>query len=111
MAREQLDSVVEFTTPRRRTSGDRARELLDKSRDSGERGSARAPKTGSGEQYKKVTGRVFEDQQQWFQSVPKGFNKRHPRQPRLTGDELMRIAIEYLRKAEDIDAVIEEMRK
>jgi hypothetical protein len=60
--------------------------------------------------YKKITGRVFPDQQKWFQRVPKEYRKRHPRYPKLTNDELMRIAIEYLRDSEDLDAVIARYR-
>jgi len=40
---------------------------------------------------KKSPERVFPDQQKWFQRVPKDYRKRHPRHPKLTNDELMRI--------------------
>ena len=59
---------------------------------------------------KKLRDRVFPDQQKWFQRVPKDYRKRHPRHPKLTNDELIRIAIEYLRDSEDLDAVISRYR-
>ena len=110
MPNEQLDSVVEFTTPRRRGAADRARDLLNSSRERGPVTSSRTTETGENQRFRKVTGRVFPDQQEWFKGVSRDYNERHPRQPRLTGDELMRIAIEHLRKVENLDSVIAEHR-
>jgi len=57
-----------------------------------------------------MAGRMFPDQQKWYPRVPKDYRKRHPRHPKHTNDELMRIAIEYLRDSEDLDALIAQYR-
>ena len=104
MPREELSTPITFPAPRRQSAAEKARDLLHHDRAvPADEGPVPTP-------YKKITGRVFPDQQKWFQRVPKDYRKRHPRHPKLTNDELIRIAIEYLRDSEDLDAVIARYR-
>jgi hypothetical protein len=104
--------------PKRQSASEKARALLDESHAS-EALEAEQERAGDIIQaeaepavtYKALTGRVFADQHTWFCQVPKAWRTRHPRKPKLTRDELMRIAIEYLRESEDeLDSLIERYR-
>jgi hypothetical protein len=104
MPREELTTPIPFPPPRRQSAAEKARDLLQQDR-------TQPPEETPGPPpYKKITGRVFPDQQQWVQRVPKEYRRRHPRHPKLTSDELLRIAIEYLRDSADLDAVIARYR-
>src|SRR5712691_10128677 len=98
MPREELSTPITFPAPRRQSAAEKARDLLHQDR------AALADEGPVPTPYKKNTGRVFTDQQKWFQRLPKDYRNRHPRNPKLTNDELMRIAIESLRESEDLDA-------
>lgn len=62
-------------------------------------------------QYVRLTARVFPDQREWVRQTLTMYRQRHPRVPRLTMDELIRIAIEELRHhEEEFDAIITRYR-
>ena len=108
MAGEKLTTQVDLPPPdRRETVGEKAKRLKKSSNENAPSEEAIEVATLV---YKKITGRVFPDQQEWFSNLPKEYRARHPRQPRLTSDELMRIAIDHLRNCADIDSVIAEYR-
>jgi hypothetical protein len=116
MPREELSTDIPLPTPRpkRQSASEKARALLHESQASEARGAgqgARQAAAGPEAIYKVLSGRVFLDQHDWFCQVPKEWRARHPRKPKLTRDELMRIAIEHLRdNAEDLDALIDRYR-
>jgi hypothetical protein len=119
MPREELSTDIPLPTPRpkRQTASEKARALLNESQESealeaGEgKGETIQPEVEPVITYKALTGRVFADQHTWFCQIPKKWRSRYPRKPKLTRDELMRIAIEYLRDNEDeLDALIERYR-
>lgn len=116
MPREELSTDIPLPTPRpkRQSASEKARALLYESQasEAREAGQGATPATaGPAATYKVLSGRVFLDQHDWFCQVPKAWRARHPRKPKLTRDELMRIAIEHLRdSAEDLDALIDRYR-
>jgi hypothetical protein len=120
MAREELSTDIPLPAPRpkRQTAAEKAKALLNESRAS-EAYETRQERAGDGKQadakpvitYKMLAGRVFAEQYEWFCQVPKSWRARHPRKPKLTREELMRIAIEHLRDSEDdLDVLIERYR-
>src|ERR671914_335147 len=106
MPREELSTDIPLPTPRpkRQSASEKARALLHESQVSEAREAGQG--AGPGAPYKGLRGRVFLDQHDWFCQVPKAWRARHPRKPKLTRDELMRIAIDHLRdSADDLDAL------
>ncbi|ETW97571.1 hypothetical protein [Candidatus Entotheonella palauensis] len=62
-------------------------------------------------QYVRLTVRVFPDQREWVRQMLTTYRQRHPRVPKLTMDEFIRIAIEELRRhEEELDAIITRYR-
>lgn len=120
MPREELSTNIPLPTPhpKRQTAPEKARALLNESKASealeAGQGAKRTTKQTAAQPegtYKVLSGRVFLDQHDWFCQAPKAWRTRHPRKPKLTRDELMRIAIEHLRDNEDeLDALIERYR-
>jgi hypothetical protein len=116
MPREELSTDIPLPTPRpkRQSASEKARALLHESQESEAREAgqgARQDAAGPASTYKVLSGRVFLDQHDWFCQVPKAWRVRHPRKPKLTRDELMRIAIDHLRdNADDLDALIDRHR-
>lgn len=120
MPREELSTDIPLPTPRpkRQSAPEKARALLRESQESEAREAGQGAKRASQQAtaqpeatYKVLSGRVFLDQHDWFCEAPKAWRARHPRKPKLTRDELMRIAIEHLREQEDeLDALIERYR-
>ena len=61
--------------------------------------------------YVRLSTRVFPDQREWVRQTLTTYRQRHPRVPRLTMDELIRIAIEELRQHEEaLDTIIARYR-
>jgi hypothetical protein len=58
----------------------------------------------------KLTTRLPTDQVEWLKGEAKGYRERNPRRPRVTIEELMSIAIEHLREAKNLDALIAKYR-
>src|SRR5512135_2443472 len=58
----------------------------------------------------KLTTRLPSEQVEWLKDEAKGYRERHPRWPRVTLEELLAIAIDHLREAKDLDAVIGQHR-
>ena len=120
MPREELSADIPLPTPRpkRQSASEKARTLLEASQESeareagqGAKREAREAATPPEAPYKVLSGRVFLDQHDWFCQTPKAWRVRHPRKPKLTRDELMRIAIEHLRDHEDeLDLLIDRYR-
>ena len=59
---------------------------------------------------RKLTTRVHPEQLAWLQAEARSFRERHPRAPRLTIEELTRVAIEHLRNAPQLDGLISRYR-
>src|SRR5512135_3376225 len=58
----------------------------------------------------KLTTRLPSEQVEWLKGEAKGYRERHPRWPRVTLEELLAIAIDHLREAKNLDAVIGKHR-
>ena len=120
MPREELSADIPLPTPRpkRQSASEKARALLEASqaseameRGQGDKRKAMEAHTPPEATYKVLSGRVFLDQHDWFCQTPKAWRARHPRKPKLTRDELMRIAIEHLRDHEaELDMLIDRYR-
>src|SRR5512135_508169 len=80
----------------------KAQRLREQARGQGE-ASAAPPMT-------KFTTRLATEQVAWLKAEAKGYRERNPRRPRVTLEELLAIAIDHLRAAKDLDAVIGKHR-
>lgn len=120
MPREELSTDIPLPTPRpkRKSASEKARALLkesqaseaDETRQKHEECPMHA-ETVTPVIQKSLSGRVFAEQYEWFCQIPKSWRARYPHKPKLTRDELLRIAIEHLREEEDdLDALIERYR-
>ena len=58
----------------------------------------------------KLTTRVPADLVEWLKAEVKRYRSQHPRVPKLTIEELMRVAIENLKEAKNIDALVTRHR-
>ena len=99
MPPEELQSTVELptrSTARRPTAGESASRLLNKA--------------GSVVTLEKLTTRVYGPQNSWLKTYPRDYRSRHPMKPKLTTEELTRIAVQSLMDAEDVEAVIAKYR-
>src|SRR5687768_3973202 len=98
--KEQIQTTVELpTTPfRRMSAADKARQLL------------RHEEPVHTARYAKLTTRVFPEQLEWLKAEVARFRRDHPRTPKLTVEELTRLALDYLREAQDLDGLIARYR-
>jgi hypothetical protein len=101
-SREQIRAAVPIAPPRRADTAARAAELLG---DPGPSGNA-----GLSDGTCKLTTRVRADQLAWLQEQARTYHRRHPRAPRLTIEELTRLAIDHLRDAPHLDALVGKYR-
>lgn len=58
----------------------------------------------------KLTTRVLPEQLEWLRGEVEGYRQRHPRAPRLTVEELTRLALDHLRASPDLDGLIAQYR-
>jgi hypothetical protein len=87
------------TPVRRIDAAEKARRLLS------------APPAGcEGDRLAKLTTRVRAEQLSWLREEAARFRVRNPRAPRLTVEELTRVALEHLREAQDLDALVARYR-
>src|SRR5512135_1453137 len=75
-----------------------------------EQARGRAGEAASAPLVTKLTTRLPTEQVEWLKSEAQGYRERHPRWPRVTLEELIAIAIDYLREAKNLDAVIGKHR-
>ncbi|MBA4064540.1 MAG: hypothetical protein C0501_12670 [Isosphaera sp.] len=101
-SREQLRAAVPLAAPRRADAGDRAAALIEA------RPPAAAAEPGTGTC--KLTTRVRADQIAWLQDQARTYHRRHPRAPKLTIEELVRLALDHLRSAPDLDGLVARYR-
>jgi hypothetical protein len=100
-SREAIRAAVPLAPPRRADTADRAAALI------GDRPPA-AHREGSGTC--KLTTRVRADQLDWLQDQARTYHRRHPRAPKLTIEELARLALDHLRDAPNLDGLIARHR-
>lgn len=107
---QQMPKTIDFPQPaKRETPEEKARRLREQGRGDGpkpERPLEDSPPTT----FKKVTTRVQSELYLWVSEQAKNYRERHPRRPRVTNEELMNIALDHLRKAQDLDGIIDEYR-
>src|SRR3954447_16332738 len=96
--KEEIPASVELppTPPARRMEAvEKARQLMTPA----------APEPPAGAQVK-LTTRVPPDLIEWLKGEVKRYRAEHPRAPKVTIEELMRVAIEHLKDAKNLDALI-----
>ena len=93
--REQIRSSVPLSAPRRADPADRANSLL-----------AGADQAAAGPETCKLTTRVRADQLAWLQEQARTYHRRHPRAPKLTIEELVRLALDQLRESPHLDGLV-----
>ena len=101
-SREQIRTAVPLAAPRRADTAARAAQLLD--------GRAPAGDRGAFDTSCKLTTRVRADQLAWLQEQARTYHRRNPRAPKLTIEELTRLAIDQLAEAPHLDALIGKYR-
>jgi hypothetical protein len=101
-SREPIRTAVPLAAPRRADTAARAAELVG--------GPGPAANVGHSDGTSKLTTRVRADQLAWLQEQARSYHRRHPRAPRLTIEELTRLAIDHLRDAPHLDALVGEYR-
>jgi len=99
--KEQIPTTIELgtTPPRRISPAEKARQLLQV---------ATPPRPEP--RFVKLTTRINPEQMEWLKREVRLYRDRHTRAPRLSLEELTRVALELLRQAPDIDALIEAYR-
>lgn len=100
--REEIPASVELpaTPPARRMEAvEKARQLMTPP--------AQEPPAGA---QVKLTTRVPPDLIEWLKGEVKRYRAEHPRAPKVTIEELMRVAIEHLKDAKNLDALITKHR-
>jgi hypothetical protein len=101
-AREEIPASVELpSTPARRMgAADKARQMMTPA--------AEAPAAQS--TFTKLTTRIPPDQLEWLKGEVKRYRAEHPRAPKITIEELIRVAIDNLKDAKNLDALIAKHR-
>jgi hypothetical protein len=100
--REQIRTSVPLAAPRRADTAARAAGLLGDHDLPG----CQEPSAGTC----KLTTRVRTDQLDWLQEQARTYHRRHPRAPKLTIEELVRLAVDQLREAPHLDSLIGRYR-
>jgi hypothetical protein len=101
-SREAIHTTVPLAAPRRADTAARAADLIA--------GHHPAGTAGQSDGTSKLTTRVRADQLAWLQEQARTYHRRHPRAPRLTIEELTRLAIDHLRDAPHLDALVGKYR-
>lgn len=60
--------------------------------------------------FTKLTTRIPPDQLDWLKGEVKRYRAEHPRAPKITIEELIRVAIDSLKEAKNLDALIAKHR-
>ena len=100
-AREEIPASVDLpSTPARRMgAAEKARAMLTPEKP--------APAQGT---FTKLTTRIPPDQLEWLKAEVKRYRAEHPRAPKITIEELIRVAIDNLKEAKNLDALIAKHR-
>lgn len=97
--REQIRSSVPLAPPRRSDPAERAAALITGTQP-----------TPAGPETCKLTTRVLAEQLAWLQAQARTYHRRHPRAPKLTIEELVRIALDQLREVPHLDGLVTRYR-
>jgi hypothetical protein len=106
--REEIPASVDLpaTPARRMGAAEKARALITPVPDPAPAvETAPAPST-----FAKLTTRVPPDQLDWLKGEAKRYRAEHPRAPKVTIEELIRVAIDHLKEAKNLDALIAKHR-
>jgi hypothetical protein len=100
--REEIPAEVDLpqTPARRMGAAEKARQLLTPVEP------AQPPASG----FTKLTTRIPPDQLEWLKAEVKRYRAEHPRAPKITIEELIRVAIDSLKEAKNLDALIAKHR-
>lgn len=102
-AREEIPASVDLpSTPARRMgAAEKARAMMTPA-------PAEAPAAPGS--FTKLTTRIPPDQLEWLKAEVKRYRAEHPRAPKITIEELIRVAIDNLKDAKNLDALIAKHR-
>lgn len=89
--------------PKRPLPAEKAQELLHPRL-------ATAPAVQPASPVVKITTKILSDQVKWLREQANRYGIDHPRAPRLTMEELMQIALDELRRNDNLDELIRRYR-
>ena len=99
--KEHIDTDIEFPSlPQRMDAKEKARQLLHP-----------PDEVPAGPVLTKFTTRIFPEQMAWLRSEVQRFRQHYPRAPKLTIEELTRIALDHLRDTANVESVIMRYRR
>ena len=108
--REEIPASVDLppTPARRMGAAEKARALITPVAEPAQAmGPAPAPAAST---FAKLTTRIPPDQLEWLKGEAKRYRAEHPRAPKVTIEELIRVAIDHLKEAKNLDALIARHR-
>ena len=102
---------ISFPQPSRRASPqEKARLLIEQSRAEPSGPSASPEESRPSAPFQKVTTRLDSSLYHWVGEQARSYRERYPRRPRVTVEEAMNVALDYLKRTGDFDALVEEYR-
>ncbi len=107
--REEIPASVDLPpTPARRMGAvEKARALITPV---AEPAPAKEPAPAPASTFAKLTTRIPPDQLEWLRGEAKRYRTEHPRAPKVTIEELIRVAIDHLKEAKHLDTLIAKHR-
>ena len=113
--REEIPASVDLpgAPARRMGAAEKARALITPVPDSAPAGRGPAAVVAApapAGTFAKLTTRVPPDQLEWLKGEAKRYRAEHPRAPKLTIEELIRVAIDHLKEAKNLDGLIVKYR-
>ncbi len=108
--REEIPASVDLppTPARRMGAAEKARALITTVAEP-DRPQEPAP-ASSASTFAKLTTRIPPDQIEWLKEEAKRYRTEHPRAPKVTIEELIRVAIDHLKEAKNLDTLIAKHR-
>ena len=110
--REEIPASIDLppTPARRMGAAEKARALIMPVPDPAPAGGLGRPGDAPVGTFAKLTTRVPPDQLEWLKGEAKRYRAEHPRAPKVTIEELIRVAIDHLKEAKNLDALIAKHR-
>jgi len=107
--REEIPASVDLppTPARRMGAAEKARTLITPL---AEPAPAKEPAPAPANTFAKLTTRIPPDQLAWLKDEAKRYRTAHPRAPKVTIEELIRVAIDHLKEAKNLDVLIAKHR-
>ncbi len=110
--REEIPASVDLppTPARRMGAAEKARALITPVAEPAESAPPPEPVPAPASTFAKLTTRIPPDQLDWLKGEAKRYRTAHPRAPKVTIEELIRVAIDNLKEAKNLDSLIAKHR-